>query len=163
MKKEIITINEQKQLLNWIFNNQSRFQKNDFGKNRKYLELNNIDVPNIFFEIKYRILKNENMLDSELDPIFGDMITWNSEGGFIHPHIDPTVPGKDHFRFNLFLSKPESGGNPIYNDKKLNFNEREYIKYHVNRYKHMSTPVVGSKPRIAISYGISVDSSLCYI
>jgi hypothetical protein len=56
----------------------------------------------------------------------------------------------------LFLSKPKKGGDPILMGQKLHFEEREYIKYHVNNQWHSSLPVEGNKPRIAISYGISV-------
>jgi|TARA_E500000318_G_scaffold32926_1_gene32579 hypothetical protein len=157
---EIISKKEQSELLRWIFENENIFEENIVSSNRKFLRINSIKkVPELFFDIKKRILEKENIKNYELDPFFGDMVTWNSEGGSIQLHDDPTIPGREHYRFNLFLSKPISGGDPIYNNEKLNFNEREYIKYHVNRYKHMSKPVIGQKPRIVISYGISIDQS----
>ena len=156
---EIITKKEQNSLLTWIYDNEYKFEINHIGKNgtRKCLNINSINFPNLFFEIKERILIKEKITKWELDPFFGDLITFNSEGGFIHVHTDPTLPNKKHLRFNLFLSKPLIGGDPIYDNKKLEFEERCYIRYRVDKYEHSSLPVVGSKPRIALSYGISID------
>ena len=155
---DFINKKEQKILLKWISENQNQFVKNDLGKNRKFITLKNVaNVPKIIFEIKNKILENEKIYSWQEDPFFGDIITYNSHGGFIHRHTDPTLPNKRHLRFNLFLSKPFFGGVPIYNDKKMPFSERNYTKYEVNKYFHESTPVFGFKPRIAISYGISID------
>lgn len=157
--KKIITKKEQKFLLEWIFKNEDEFHANYAGPHRKFLTLHKIeDVPELFYEIKERILKREKITEWKLDPFFGDIITFNTTGGFIHNHRDEAEPNKDHIRFNLFLSKPKKGGDPILMDKKLQFEEREYIKYYVNKQWHSSLPVEGDKPRIAISYGISVDN-----
>jgi hypothetical protein len=158
VSKQIISKEEQSDLLGWIFENENLFIENDISPNRKSLDIGSTEeFPELFFDIKKRILEKENIKKYEPDPIFGDLITWNGEGGEIHLHKDPTFPGKEHYRFNLFLSKPISGGDPIYNNEKLNFNEREYIKYHINKYNHISKPVIGQKPRIAISYDISIS------
>jgi len=153
---EIITKEEQSTLLKWIYDNEEKFIPNKF-KYRKYFPINESECPTLFFEIKQRILDNEKIKKWEKDPFFGDIITFVTNNGFIHNHIDSTLPNKNHFRFNLFLSKPFLGGDPIYNNKKLNFKERCYLKYCVNKDYHSSLQVIGSKPRIAISYGISVD------
>jgi len=157
---KIITEKENKLMLDWIFLNEYKFIPNPFGDNRKYLPLKNVNALDLFYDVKYRILKYEKIDTWEEENIIGDMITYNEENGFIHRHIDPTIPNKEHVRFNLFLSKPYSGGNPVYDDVVLDFNEREYLKYNVNRYYHSSLPVIGEKPRIAISYGILVDKLL---
>jgi hypothetical protein len=155
---EIITKQEQKIILKWIHDNRDKFNINECGKNRKFISLRNIyNTPKIIFEIKKRILINENITEWDEDPFFGDLITCNTHGGFIHNHTDPTLPNKTHLRFNLFLSKPIWGGDPIYNNEKLKFKERTYIKYNVNQHYHSSTSVLGFKPRIAISYGISIS------
>jgi len=154
---EIITKEEQKILLEWVYNNEHRFIQNPVSPNRKFININFIEVPSLFFEVKKRILDKENILKWELDPFFGDLITFNSANGAIHQHTDNTLPNKKHLRFNLFLSKPLGGGDPIYSGKKLQFEERCYLKYRVDTNLHSSLPVIGAKPRIAISYGISID------
>jgi hypothetical protein len=159
--REIITKEEQQEFLNWIFSNEDKFLPNYAGPYRKFITLDKInesEKPKLFFEVKNRILKKENILEWEQDPLFGDIVTWNTTKGFIHEHLDESLPGREHFRFNLFLSKPEKGGDPILMGEKLNFEERQYIKYHVNKQKHKSLPVEGDKPRIAISYGISITT-----
>lgn len=159
--KKIITRKEQQFLLDWIFKNEDKFLANYAGSHRKFLILHKIEnVPELFYEIKRRILEKEKIIEWKIDPFFGDMITFNTTGGFIHNHKDEAELNKEHIRFNLFLSKPKKGGDPILMGKKLHFEEREYIKYYVNKQWHGSLPVQGNKPRIAISYGISVDLNL---
>jgi hypothetical protein len=154
----IITKNEQKFLLDWIFKNEHRFLPNEMGKHRKYFILNEAEnFPNLFLEIKQRILNKENITEWIPDPFFGDRIMYNETNGYIHEHIDPTLESKNHLRFNLFLSKPFHGGDPIYNGELIPFEERCYLKYLVNEYYHASLPVIGKKPRISISYGILID------
>jgi len=156
---KIITEEEREFLLDWIFENEDSFQSNGAGLYRKFLNINKFkNVPSLFFEIKERILKEEEINEWQLDSFFGDIITFNEEDGFVHEHTDPTLPDSNHIRFNLFLSKPESGGNPIYNGKELEYEECCYNKYYVNTSKHASVPVKGKKPRIAISYGISIKN-----
>ena len=158
---EIITKEEQQELLDWIFSNEDKFTSNPVGPYRKFISLDKLksfEKPALFAQVKNRILKNENIIVWGQDPFFGDLVTCNTTNGFIHEHTDPTLPGKEHLRFNLFLSKPEKGGDPILMGKKLDFEERQYIKYHVNKHKHKSLPVEGDKPRIAISYGISITT-----
>ena len=101
---EIITKKEQNILLKWIYDNEKKFIPNNYGKHRKFFPINQIECPILFFEIKQRILDNEKITKWEIDPFFGDMVTFNTHNGFIHEHIDPTLPNKNHFRFNLFFS-----------------------------------------------------------
>jgi hypothetical protein len=158
---EVITKEEQEILLKWIFSNEDKFKPNANGPGRKFIRLDRLETsekPELIAEIKNRILAKEKIVVWDHDPFFGDLITCNLTGGFIHEHTDPTLPNKEHLRFNLFLSKPERGGDPILMGTKLNFEERQYLRYHVNRQVHRSLPVEGSKPRIAISYGISVPT-----
>jgi len=154
----IITEPEQKFLLDWIFKNECRFILNEMGKYRKYFVLNETqNFPNLFLEVKQRILDKEHITNWIPDPFFGDRIMFNEQHGYIHKHIDPTLGSKDHLRFNLFLSKPIYGGDPIYNEELVPFEERCYVKYFVNKYYHASLPVIGNKPRISVSYGILID------
>ncbi len=158
---EIITKEEQQFLLDWIFSNENKFKPNDAGPNRKFIKLNDLKIfekPKLILEIKKRILIKEEIIVWYEDPFFGDLITCNTEGGYVHEHTDKTLPDREHIRFNLFLSKPEKGGDPILMGKIMDFKERGYLKYHVNRQVHKSLPVEGDKPRIAISYGISIPT-----
>lgn len=158
---EIITKEEQQFLLDWIFSNEDKFKSNIAGTNRKSIGLDELKIsekPKLIYTIKNRILLKENIYIWEQDSFFGDIVTCNTEGGFIHQHTDPTLPNREHIRFNLFLSKPKKGGDPILMDQILSFEERQYIRYHVNKQHHRSLPVEGNKPRIAISYGISIPS-----
>jgi hypothetical protein len=102
-------------------------------------------------EIKKRILDNENILNYKNDR---NLISFITEGGYVQKHTDPTLAGYKHIRYNLFLSKPYSGGDPIYDGVTMQYEEEYYLTYRVDNTPHWSLPVVGKKPRITISYGI---------
>lgn len=154
----IITVEEQKFLLDWIFRNEHKFIYNSAGKYRKYFPLKESeDFPILFSEIKERILEKENIFNWETDSFFGDIIMFNEPNGFIHEYINPSIEGKEHIRFDLFLSKPIHGGDPICDGELISFEERMYLKYNANRNYHASLPVIGNKPRISVSYGILID------
>ena len=156
LMKKIISSQEKKKILEWIFENEKHFTKNPFGDNRKFLNLYqyNINQLDLIDKIKNRILDNENISDYTNESIIGDLISFNTEGGFIQKHTDPTPDGYKHIRYNLFLSKPYSGGDPVYNGVIMQYEEENYLTYRVDNTLHWSLPVVGQKPRIAISYGI---------
>lgn len=155
---KIISEEEKNFLLSWIKNNRKYFKKNYNGPHRFYfiIQESHLEIPELFFNIKERILKNENINSYELEPVYKDMITFITNGGFIHKHTDPTPNGYDQIRFNLLLSKPTKGGEPIYDGNVLSVEERDYFKYYVNIKEHSTNVVIGCKPRITISYGILV-------
>lgn len=157
---KIISDSEKIYLLNWIYENKKYFSKNTNGNHRYYLMIQDYHrlIPDLFFSIKNKILMYENIKEYRLEPIFKDMVTFIEKNGFIHDHIDPTQNGYKHVRFNLFLSKPDFGGEPIYGGNILNIEEGEYIKYEVDSIHHSSKPVLGNKPRITISYGILIKN-----
>ena len=79
---KIITEEERVFLLDWIFENENCFQFKNPGIYRKFLNINKFkNVPSLFFEIKERILKEEEINEWELDSFFGDIITFNEENG----------------------------------------------------------------------------------
>lgn len=154
--KKIISSDERKEILKWVFDKESYFIPNPFGENRKYLNLyqDDLNQPDLIFEIKKRILKEEKVEEYVDENIIGDLISFNAEGGYIQKHTDPTIEKYKHIRYNLFLSKPYSGGDPVYSGKIMQYEEECYLTYRVDTNLHWSLPVIGKKPRIAISYGI---------
>ena len=68
---KIIIEKERVFLLNWIFENEDFFETNGAGPYRKLLNINKFkNVPSLFFEIKERILKEEEINEWELDSFF---------------------------------------------------------------------------------------------
>lgn len=156
MNEKIISKKELNYILNFIFLNKDLFVENEVSLNRKLLTLDeNLNPPDIFFDIKKRILSQENIVDNYInDSTYGDYIGFITDGGKIHYHNDPTITGYDHVRFNLFLSVPEEGGFPIYNGITIPVKVGDYVKCNASKEYHECQMVKGNTPRIVISYGI---------
>lgn len=147
---------ERKNLLKWIFSNKHFFQKNKVSYNRYFFDLDekNKKIPKLFFELKNRIIKKQNIKIYEHENLyFGDLISFIENEGKIQRHVDPTVLDYNHVRYIVFLSLPEFGGKPIYNNKIINVSEGQCLKYYANLYFHECEKVIGDRPRIVISYG----------
>lgn len=154
---KIISQKEKNILLEWIYENEYKFIQNPNGQNRKYYKFSyDIEVPKLFFEIKNRIIKREKIKFWCVEPIYADYIGIISNGGFIHEHIDENYKNLNHVRYNLFLSIPDKGGDPIYNGKKLKMKECYYLKCNSGKEMHSCEVVRGNKPRIVISYGFLI-------
>lgn len=156
MNEDVISKKELDFTLKFINANIDLFEKNDISPNRKYLTLyKELNPPSLFFNIKKKILNKENILTNYVnESAYGDYIGYITEGGKIHYHIDPTIFGYDHVRFNLFLSVPKKGGLPIYNGVKIPVNVGDYVRCNSSKEYHECEIVEGNIPRIVISYGI---------
>ena len=160
MNEDIISEKELNFILKFIDINEDLFEENGVSPNRKYLTLHKeSNPPKLFFDIKKRILTKENILtDYNDDSTYGDYIGRITNGGKIHLHDDPTIPGYDHVRFNLFLSVPKKGGFPIYNGVTIPVKVGDYVKCNSSKEYHECELVEGNIPRIVISYGIYLKS-----
>lgn len=149
-------------LLKWIQSKRHKFKKNIISDNREYLFLNKEpSTPKLFFDIKKQILNKENILNNYIeDNILGDYIGYITNGGKIHRHIDLTIPGYDHIRFNLFLSIPEKGGFPIYNEISIPVKVGDYVRCNASKEYHECEMVEGEIPRIIVSYKIYLKKIL---
>lgn len=147
---------EQKVLLEFAFRVKPFLQNNGPGRYYAPHVIETLNPPKEFFDVKNRIIQLENLKDFEVDSIFGDFISFNEEGGAIHPHTDPNHPNRIHTRYNLLLSMPEVGGNPIYNGVVLQVKEKMLWRCEAGLYTHESLPVIKDKPRINISFGFQL-------
>jgi hypothetical protein len=156
--KEFITVEEQKVLLQFARSIRNDLTVRANGPGRFFLD--HIDkhftLPKEYVDVKQRIIDTENLKDFILDPNFGDFISFNETTASIHEHTDPNESGYIHTRYNLLLSVPESGGNPIYGGKVLDIEERMIWRCEAGLYTHASTPVIGKKSRINISFGFQI-------
>lgn len=154
--KNFITPEEQNVLLEFSHKQKKHLHRNGHG--RFYVDhiATKFSVPEEFKTIKQRIIDTENLKDFLLDPTFGDFLSFNIVDGAIHPHKDPNNDGYIHTRYNLILSAPESGGKPIYDNKTFDIEERMLWRCEAGLYNHASTPVVGNRPRINISFGFQI-------
>lgn len=157
---EFISIEEQTVLLKFANSIRNLLQNNGLGRfYQDHLEKTH-SVPQEYKDIKQRIIDTEKLKNFILDPQFGDFISFNETAGSIHEHKDDNVHSFIHTRYNLLLSVPDSGGNPIYDGKVIDFEERMLWRCEAGLYNHASLPVVGNKPRINISFGFQVKENI---
>ena len=156
--KEFISIEEQTVLLQFANKHRDKLTPNGEGR---FCQVHiglafALSIPEELKVIKQRIIDTENLKDFLLDPTFGDFLSFNTTDGAIHSHQDPNLDGHIHTRYNLILSTPESGGKPIYNNTVFDIEERMLWRCEAGLYNHASTPVIGDKPRINISFGFQI-------
>jgi hypothetical protein len=135
----------------WASNNFFKFKKNGYG--RQYGVLQELNPPNEVWEIKKQIEDFYNLKGVKQEPLFKDYCGYITEGGAIHPHIDQNENTLIHTRFNVLLSKPINGGEPIQNGNVIDVNEGEHWRCDAGKIEHWCNPVIGLKPRIVLSFG----------
>jgi len=153
---KIITEVERLKMLFWIFSNKNKFKSNPAGPYRKCLSFSDVpDIPKIFFDVRNRIVKREKIKNYFTEPELKNIITWVSNSGFIHKHTDSSIQGYNHFRYNLCLLSPLTGGKTIYNNQVVDIKECNYVKCNT-KYDHETKIVTSFKPRICVSYGFLI-------
>jgi hypothetical protein len=153
IKEDFITKEEQTHLLEWAEEQRPLLKANPMGKHRYSRPIRDLSYNEVSSNVLKRVLQEYNLKDRiHNDGFIGSILSYQTDGAFVHSHTDE-IEDKRHLRFNLFLSVPESGGVPIYNGEEIPIKERLLIPYEADRYFHSSTPVVGNKPRIIISFG----------
>jgi hypothetical protein len=113
-------------------------------------------VPAIFWDVRRRAISAFSVTDFEDEPLYKCFLGCNTEGGFVHRHVDKSPPGKYHIRMNIMLSKPMAGGEPVVGDKRIRIDERDLWCFYPSVMFHESVPVRGSRKRFVISIGILV-------
>lgn len=111
------------------------------------------DIEKYIFD-QHKILP-ENV---KIDPKHGTFISYSEEGHVVGDHKDSgTIEGFTHSRFNIMISKPIEGGNPIINDIKYEVEENQVWLCPAGKYYHNIDEVKGDKPRIMLSLGYFLD------
>jgi hypothetical protein len=131
------------------------------------------------YDISKEILSFYQLPDSiRIEPNYGYMLCYSENGHWVHEHNDPNFyyEGPDeslienkpdgylneviHTRFNLLISKPTKGGNPVICDQEYDVEENEVWRCLAGFDKHGTTKVEGSKPRIILSFGFFVPTEI---
>jgi hypothetical protein len=115
-------------------------------------------------EIKKRIIELEDIRQPITDDlIIGDWFGITDEDAFVEPHTDEVeAPYLDYYtrRYNVIISMPDEGGQPIYDGDVLDVGERALWRCEAGLVKHASVPNVGTRMRLNISYGFYVPKQL---
>jgi hypothetical protein len=174
---EFITAEEQKILRNYILSIQdmmghavSNGYKSEYdmlirrsigtvGLKRRY----NLDPIPLVVDIRNRIIELENLHDPIIhDAYLGDWFGITDEDAFVEPHTDLLQePYLDYNvrRYNVIVSMPHEGGQPIYGGDVLDVGERGMWMCEASLVKHASVPNIGSRMRLNISYGFFVPKN----
>ena len=139
-------------MVDWAMSAHPRFRSNGHGRQYGILDQFS-DVPVESAEIRASVVDFFGLHDAQREPVFLDYCGFITEGGAIHKHTDPNEGRKIHTRFNVMISKPVSGGDPIQDGELITVEEGDVWRCDAGLKPHWCTPVVGSKPRIVLSYG----------
>ena len=166
MYHEFITPEEQSILKDWAIKKEDKLVPNRAGPNRKFNRLDNIgDLPELISTIRQRIIANEDIKVVAEAPQNGDWLGMQGEGAFVEPHRD--YNGTSYYfytrRYNLLLSLPESGGQPIYANEVIPVKERTLWRCDAGLVTHSSVPNVGTNRRINLSFGFLMPIDSKYI
>jgi hypothetical protein len=155
---------EHSQLMHWTDTQLARghLKINPYGEHRYFrsYEKNDPLVPSVFWKIRRRAVATFSVRDYEDEPDYRCFLGCNTEGGYVHRHIDASPPGKLHVRMNLMLSKPLAGGLPVIDGQEFNIEERDLWCFFPSIMPHESTPVVGDRKRVVVSIGILVPKAM---
>lgn len=148
-------------ILKFVDDNFNMFEVNSYGPGRFFMT-----------HIKDGVIEQEmiklahkfGIYEWKPEPLYGNFIGYNFEGSFIHPHRDKSPTGYTHIRFNIMISKPEKGGEPIIDGNIVDIEENDSWMCIASKQLHQTNPVIGNKRRIVLSLGILVkNESLTFL
>lgn len=147
--------------------------------NQKSKELVNAGFPfDNLFKLEEAVISKYNLdfTSAERCPSLGIFLSYSEKGHVVHRHSDvpeswfvrkengdinweeaPIEDGTNTVRFNILLSKPIEGGDPVINDIEIPVEEYGVWVCWASKYVHTSTRVEGDKPRIMISFGFNLN------
>jgi hypothetical protein len=154
-----ITDEERDVIKNWALRNEHYLIPNSSGSSRARALLNSIpEKLELLKEIKDRIIEIEELSDKSFEPFRGDFVSIHRNGAKVLEHIDYNPADQTLYsrRYNVFITLPEIGGMPIYDDEILVLEEKCLLKSDSGIIKHSTTQIQGETPRIILSYGFAI-------
>lgn len=141
-----------------IMRNMDQFSANSAGANRKFLKMDYVtpEGDRVLFDMKERMAAHYAIGEYVVPPTLKDFVGYITEGGSIHPHTDPDLPGKRHVRINVLVSQP-GGCIPLLEGVPIAVAEGDAWLNLASQCIHATTPVVGPGFRSAISFGYQID------
>lgn len=138
--------------------NAEQFKNNQAGANRKFMKMDSVtpDGDTFLYAVKQELGKRYELGDYVVPPNLKDFIGYITEGGSIHPHKDPDLPGKRHVRINVLVKQP-GGCLPLLEDIPIAVGEGDAWLNLASQCIHGTTPVEGPGYRSAISFGYQID------
>lgn len=157
VRPEFISESDRTNLVAWALSMKPFLKDNGPGRSfRKVEELPTIDPVHTAVRLKLQALLKVGP-DAEPEPMFGWYLSIISDGGAVHPHMDPAPPNMRHLRCNIFLQVPESGGLPFIERRPVAVRERTLLCFFPSERRHSSQPAGGDRQRIILSFGYLVS------
>lgn len=157
--EDFITEEERLFLEEWAIKNHSYLKRNSEGPYRNFGRLDSIpNLPSLIKELKDKLVKLESIEKVIEAPQNADWLGIQKETAFVEPHIDYNGPDNRFYtrRYNILISLPEEGGQPIYGNKVLEVKERMIWRCDAGLVVHSSVPNKGKRPRINLSFGFLI-------
>lgn len=148
---QFITADERWELIAWAHTMRPYLHPN--GPARYFKRLSMLrHVPVLCMAIRGRIARTLALDEAQLEPRFENYLSTIEPGGAIHPHRDAAPDGFEHWRCNLFLQLPETGGYPVVEGNVYPVKEQDLLYFTPDQHTHWCEPV-GPGKRIIVSYG----------
>ena len=166
--EDFINDSEKDELLKWSLDSiiYMKFSKPVNGEKdqnesimRHFIKLSQLEsVPDLVYKLKDKIIKLEKINPIITDPVNEDWISAVGDGGYVEPHTDHNGMDETHYtrRYNLLISLPTDGGQPIYNGRVLNLNTKSIWRCDAGLYTHSSVINSGGGIRINLSFGFLI-------
>lgn len=138
----------------WAVKNYKSFLPNGYA--RQFGILQDTNPPEEVWSIKQQVVDMYGLHNAKQEPHFKDYCGFITNGGYIHQHTDPNEGKLIHTRFNVLVSKPNKGGEPIQDGKMIHVEEGDIWRCDAGLVKHWCNQVIGSKPRIVLSFGFLI-------
>lgn len=155
---DFITEEERILIKEWALRNEKYYFANPTGPHRVRQLFEQIpEKLELLYDIKKRILSIEEVEYEYFESFRGDFVSVHRNGGQVPQHIDVNPENQDFYsrRYNVFISLPEKGGQPIYDGEILNLPEKCLLRVEAGLIPHSTTIVEGDIPRIILSYGFA--------
>ncbi|MFA8356909.1 hypothetical protein ACEPT7_03225 [Burkholderia ubonensis] len=128
------------------------FRPNGFG--RQFAILQQFpDVPDAVWKIRRDVIKHFGLYGLPQEPVYRDLCSVITAGGAVHPHRDPNQGALVHTRFNVMISRPLRGGEPLIEGEPVEVPEGGIYRVDAGLRMHACAPVIGNRPRIILSFG----------
>lgn len=141
-----------------IQTNIDQFTGNKASGARKFMKMDYVSPAGdqVLYAMKQKLAQHFELGDYVVPPNLQDFVGYITEGGSIHPHTDPDLPGKRHVRVNVLVSQP-GGCVPLMENMPIAVSVGDAWLNLASQVIHATTPVVGPGFRSAISFGYQID------
>src|SRR5262249_10288829 len=106
--------------------NEDKFKKNKTGggDGRSFLVIDFVtpEGDSYLFDVKQHLAASFDLGGYMVPPGLKDFINYITEGGFVHAHTDPDLPGRRHVRINVLVKKT-AGCIPLLDDVPIAIDE----------------------------------------